>query len=252
MSRKTGIFGLCLAAPVAIAMLAASASGARALTIPISCGGMQVGSITVNAQGAGMGISGGFTSSVGTPPSLAAAAAACGETQFNWYQIVTSDNGRAQNAAGMFLTAPYVDPPPDGYNYLWADNLPWYWNMTNPPNGAPNVDPDLGLGAQTTMSTLNFSDNPTSAGNITFMTWLVSLNANGSLQSFDAGFAWTYSTESNTVTGLVEYLEPPTDAQYQDLVGGFAKAIPEPATWVLMIAGFGGLVVLRRRAVAVA
>jgi hypothetical protein len=251
MIGKTGFIGLCLA-PIAIGAVALSASDARALTIPISCGGTQVGSITVNAQGAGKGISGGFTSTAGNPPSLAAAAAACGETQFNWYQIVTADNGKAQNANGMFLKAPYVDPPPGGYNYLWADNLPWYWNMGNPPNGAPNVEPDFALGAQTTMSTLNFADNPTSAGDISFTTWLVSLNANGSLQSFDAGFTWEYSTASNSVTDISEYLEEPTDPQYADLIGGFEKAIPEPATWILMIAGFGGLVVLRRRAVAVA
>ncbi len=159
-----------MTAPVAIGALVLSATDAQALTIPVSCGGMQVGTVTVNSQGAGMGISGGFTSSTGTPPSLAAAAAACGETQFNWYQIVTADNGKAQNAAGMFIMAPYVDPPPGGYNYLWGDNLPWYWNMTNPPPGAANVDPAFGLGAQTTMTTLNFADNPTSAGNISFTT----------------------------------------------------------------------------------
>ena len=250
MTGKTGFIGLCLAAPIAVGALALSASDARALTIPISCGMTQVGTITVNAQGVDMGISGGFTSTTGNPPTLAAAAAACNETQFNWYQIVTADNGKAQNAAGQFLTAPYVDPPPNGYNYLWADNLPWYWNMTNPPNDAENVDPAFGLGNQTTADTLNFEDNPSSSGNISFTTWLVSLNADGSLQGFDAGFTWEYNTTTGQVQDIEEYLEEPTDPQYADLVGGFAKAIPEPATWVLMIAGFAGLFVVRRRVVA--
>ena len=58
MSRKIGIFGLFLAAPVAIATLALSATVASALTIDVSCGGETVGTITVNAQGAGKGISG--------------------------------------------------------------------------------------------------------------------------------------------------------------------------------------------------
>jgi hypothetical protein len=246
MSRKTGIFGLCLAAPVAIAMLVASATYAWALTIDVTCGGETVGTVTVNAQGAGKGISGGFTSTTGDPPTLAAAAAACDETQFNWYQIVTADNGKAKNAAGMFLMAPYVDPPPGGYSDQWADNLPWYYDMTNPPADAMNVDPDLSLSANTTADTLSFSDNPMSSGNITFTTWLVSLNANGSLQSFDVGFTWQYDTGTNTVTMLSEYLEGPTDGQYQDLIGGFASTVPEPATWVLMIFGFAGMFVLRR------
>jgi len=252
MSRTIGIFRLFLAAPVAIALLALSATFASALTIDVSCGGEPVGTVTVNAQGAGQGISGGFTSTTGKPPTLAAAAAACDETQFNWYQIVTADNGKAKNAAGAFLTAPYVDPPSGGYSDQWADNLPWYYDMTNPPEDAMNVDPDLFLSANTTADTLSFSDNPMSSGNITFMTWLVSLNANGSLQSFDVGFTWQYNTSTNTVTMLSEYLEGPTDAQYQDLIGGFASTVPEPATWVLMIVGFGGMFALRRRIGAIA
>jgi hypothetical protein len=252
MSRAIGIFRLFLAAPVAIALLALSATFASALTIDVTCGGETVGTVTVNAQGAGKGISGGFTSTTGKPPTLAAAAAACDETQFNWYQIVTADNGKAKNAAGAFLTAPYVDPPSGGYSDQWADNLPWYYDMTNPPEDAMNVDPDLFLSANTTADTLSFSDNPMSSGNITFMTWLVSLNANGSLQSFDVGFTWQYSTSTNTVTMLNEYLEGPTDAQYQDLIGGFASTVPEPATWVLMIVGFAGMFALRRRIGAIA
>lgn len=252
MSGKIGIIGLCLAVPVAFGALALSVGGPRALTIPVSCGGTQVGSITVNAQGAGMGISGGFTSTTGKPPSLAAAAAAWGETQFNWYQIVTADNGRAQNAAGMFLTAPYVDPPPGGYNYLRADNLPWYWNMTTPPPQSANVEPAFALSAQTTMSTLNFADNPTSAGNISFTTWLVSLNQDGGLQSFDGGFTWQYNTATNTVTAITEYLEPPTDAQYKDLVGGFSASIPELPAWALLLTGFAGIALLRRGVGAIA
>lgn len=136
MIRKIGILRLCLAAQVAVAMLVMSATYARALTINVTCGSETVGTVTVNAQGAGKGISGGFTSTTGDPPTLAAAAAACNETQFNWYQIVTADNGKAKNAAGAFLTAPYVDPPPGGYSDQWADNLPWYYDMTNPPEGA--------------------------------------------------------------------------------------------------------------------
>jgi hypothetical protein len=72
------------------------------------------------------------------------------------------------------------------------------------------------------------------------------------LQSFDVGFTWQYNTGTNTVTMLSVYLEPPTDAQYADLIGGFASTVPEPATWVLMIVGFGGMFALRRRIGAIA
>jgi PEP-CTERM motif len=238
--------GLILAAPVAIATLVLSATCAQALVVPVKCNGNTVGNIDVSAMGTG--ISGGFTSTTGKPPSLAAAAKACGETQFNWYQVVTADNGKAKNAAGMALTAPYVDPPPGGYNDQWADNLPWYYDMTQPPKGAMNVDPNLQLSKNTTMDTLKFSDFPMSSGNISFSTWLVSLNADGSFQAFDGGFSWQYNTTNNDVENIMAIAGNPPDKYYKDIIGGFATSAPEPSTWVLLLAGFGGIVFLRRGA----
>lgn len=252
MRVKQRILGLSLAVAVAAGMSVVGAPDALALVVPVNCNGMQVGSIVVNAQGAGRGISGGFFPAI--PTTLAGAAAACGETQFNWYQVVTADNGRARNAAGMRLMAPYVDPPPGGYSTQWADNLPWYYDMTPPPAGAMNVDPDLQLSANinATNTVLNFSDNPTSAGNISFSTWLVSLNANGSFQSFDGGFTWRYNTGNMTVDMLMANNANPGAALYNNLIGGFATQVPEPSTWALLLIGFGGVVFLRRGAGATA
>lgn len=246
MTRTIGIIRLCLTAIMGAVVL--SATDARAIVIPVNCNGNRVGTIDVNPVRSG--ISGGFMSTTGSPATLAAAARACNETQFNWYQVVTADNGRARNAAGMRLTAPYVDPPPGGYNDQWADNLPWYYDMTPAPAGAPNVDPALQLAANTTANTLNFSDFPMSAGNISFSTWLVSLNANGSFQSFDGGFTWRYNTANNNVDMLMAAAGNPPAALYANIIGGFATQIPEPSTWALLLAGFAGIVVFRRRAAA--
>ncbi len=244
MRGKQRTFGLSLGALAAIATFVLGVTCAQAIVIPVNCNGNRVGTIDVNPMGTG--ISGGFSSTVGRPPSLAAAAAACGETQFNWYQVVTMDNGRARNAAGMRLTAPYVDPPPGGYNDQWADNLPWYYDMTPAPMGAMNVDPALQLAANTTANMLNFSDFPMSRGNIMFSTWLVSLNANGSFQSFDGGFMWRYNTTNNNVDMLAAINGNPPAALYANIIGGFATSIPEPSTWTLLVAGFAGVAFLRR------
>lgn len=243
MKGKKRIIGFILA-PVAIATLVLSATGSQALTVPIKCNGNTVGNIVVNPSGTG--ISGGFTSTTGKPPSLADAAKACGETQFNWYQVVTADNGKAKDSSGKALTAPYVDPPPGGYSDQWADNLPWYYDMTPPPKGAKDVDPNLQLSKNTTADTLNYSDFPMSSGNISFSTWLVSLNADGSLQAFDGGFSWDYDTKNNDVENLMATAGSPPDKYYKDIIGGFAATVPEPSTWVLLIAGFAGVVFLRR------
>jgi hypothetical protein len=217
---------------------------ARALAIDVNCNGNKVGAITVNALGVGKGISGGFTSSTGNPASLAAAATACKEDHFNWYQVVTADNGKAVDASGNKLTAPYVDPPPGGYNFQWADNLPWYWDETTAPKGAKNVDPSYYLSNQVTKDTLKFFDNPTSSGNISFSTWLVSVNADGSFQGFDGGFMWDYITANKDVENLKVIAGNPPDKYFKDIIGGFATKIPEPSSMLTTITGLLGLVLL--------
>ncbi len=226
------------------------------INIPVNCGGNQVGVISVMNNAAS--ISGMFTT-MPSPPnsgSLAAAAAACGEDHFNWYQIVTADNQPPKNFAGQQLAAPYVDPPPGGYDpafdNTWADNLPWYYDE-GPATPAPNqvVKPSLSLASNTTATTLNYGDMPGGAPglNLSFSTWLVSLNADSSFHAFEGGFSWTFTIAANgtvTVGQPVALNANPTAAQYNDIIGGFATSIPEPSTLYLSafaagVLAFGGI-----------
>ncbi|MGH9720815.1 MAG: hypothetical protein ACRD8O_11430, partial [Bryobacteraceae bacterium] len=147
-----------------IALFAALES-ARAITIPVFCSSNPnaIGEITVNAQGSG--IAGGFSSFVPQPgpPTLAGAAAACGEDHFNWYQIVTADN---QPPPG--IAPPYVDPPSGGYplafDPTWADTLPWYYDEWTPGALPPGrvFNPGLTLQSKTQTNLLQFGDFPNS------------------------------------------------------------------------------------------
>jgi len=250
-----GVGPAIAAAAVFVGCLIGS-SPAPALPISVSCGQTVVGAINVNANGTG--ISGGFTSSIGGPPAtLAAAAAACNETQFNWYQIVTATNGNYSNRQGDKLTPPFVDPPLNGLqgDPTWADNMPWYWDMYAPPANTAGYDASYQLSNQTTSNTLKFSDFPgsgTANATVSFSTWLVSLNANGSFQSFDGGFSWvwTNSDTGGSVGQIAQLQNGPTNAQYQNIIGGFATtAAPLPPTIFLLgtaLLSLGGLT--RRRA----
>jgi hypothetical protein len=244
--------------PIALSVGVSLAQGA-AITIPVMCGGNQVGVIT--AQNGALAITGSF-STVPMPPNagtLAAAAAACGETQFNWYQVVTADNMPPSNFAGQQLAAPYVDPPPGGYaiadDNTWFDNLPWLYNMgPATPAAGQVVVPGLSLAANTTATTLNYGDMPGGPNGtvLSFSTWLVSLNANGSFQGFDGGFTWTWQNPGGVVTvGQPVALGAgvnPTAAQYQNIIGGFATQLaPEPSTLTLLAGGLVLGAVFRRR-----
>lgn len=220
--------------PSAALVMAGVLAQAAPVTIDVNCNGDKVGQISVDTSGTG--ISGGFKSSVGGPPAtLAAAATACGEDHFDWYQIVTADNGRAKDKDGNPLKAPYVDPPPGGYQGTWEDNLPWYWNEYPGPGEVTSE-----LSRQTTADTLKFGDFPnTRAGDsISFKTWLVSLNADSSFHAWHEGFSWTYvqGTGVKDITSLGAGVFP-TDAEYKDLIGGFATKIPEPSTLTLLFLG---------------
>ena len=111
-----------------------------AARIDVACNGTPVGVIDlVPAFVSGrVGLTGGFATPLG---SLGAAAAACGEDHFNWYQQVLTDNIPPVNTAGARLRTPYNDPPPGGYGGpfpQWADNFPWYWDEgSDPPSDTP-------------------------------------------------------------------------------------------------------------------
>jgi hypothetical protein len=231
-------------------LLAGSAASLFAgVDFDVVCNGDTVGSVSVDSNGSGA-IVGGFTSSVGgPPPTVAAAAAACDQDHFNWYQIVVSDNHPPKDANGNVLNPPYVDPPPGGYSNQWADALPWYWDEYPAPAGTANYDPDLQLSAQVTGDMLNFSDAPNgSAGtSLEFETWLVSVNADGSLDGFFDGFSWDWTNADPLAGNVVSNIQlidgPPTEEEYEDLIGGFLTSVPEPSTWVLMVGALAGLAV---------
>lgn len=237
---------------VFVCVLLPGLASAVPITIPVLCGGATVGNISVDVSPTGAGVTGGFTSTTGgPPPTLAAAAAACGEDHFNWYQIVIADNMPPRDARGNTLTPPYVDPPPGGYSNQWADNLPWYWDEYAPPAGTPNFDPNLLLSANTTAARLGFADFPGGAAgtNLSFITWLVSLNADSSFHAFEGGFSWDWSnaTGRNVASNLLAHNADPTRAQYNNLIGGFATStVPEPSTFALLAMSLGLLYVRRR------
>ena len=238
-------FGQRLPLAVLVTTLSLICRSAYALpiVIPVKCGGNTVGEIRVDTDGTGL--KGGFASTVGGPPaSLAGAASACGEDHFNWYQIVTATNIAVKNRQGTDLVTPWVDPPLNGLDPAidptWADNLPWYFDEYAPPAGTPNFSDAYQRSTQTAANLLTYFDYP--GGHISsFTTWLVSLNADSSFHSFHEGFSWDFDTN---VTNIRQVLVSPTDAQYRDITAGFAAAVPEPSTGLLVFTGI--LLVLGR------
>jgi len=215
-------------------------SVAQGLSVPVNCGQppVHVGDIVTNPSGTG--IKGDFTSIVGgPPPTLAAAATACGEDHFNWFQVVTADNHppNGPGGPGNGLTPPYIDPPIGGYgppDTQWADNRPWYWDEVVPPGPPfpPGYKPGLQLSANTFPDHLHFEDfpgDPNADAALQFKTWLVSLNADGSLHEFHEGFmwSWTNSQTGGSVTITTVQGQPLTPAQGLAL---YNQLVPEPST----------------------
>lgn len=269
---------------IALAALASPAQGVP-ITIPVTCNNTQVGDIT--AQNNAFGVSGAF-SAFGFPlpgaadmGTLNGAAAFCGETQFNWYQVVTADNQPPKNFAGVQLAAPYVDPPPGGYDIAfsadWADNLPWFWDMGKPTPAQGQVVNDMALLASNLLftvtpgytapspDTLVYDDEPAPnpAGGalaLSFDTCLVSLNAAGAFQAFDGGFSWTFNAKPVGGGQFAVTVGQPAaincnNVPYQNIIGGFQMQlpVPEPSTLSMLIMGLAffagcGVVLGRRRA----
>jgi hypothetical protein len=207
---------------------------------------MKVGAISVDVDG--NGVSGDFTSTFGgPPPTMAAAAAKCNEDHFNWYQIVSGTHPLIPGGG------PQVDPLPESQGLQWADKLPWYWDETTPPPGTPGFEAGLQLSANTFAGRLHYEDFPggPEGTDIMFMTWLVSLNADGSFHSWHEGFSWTWKHDATGITvgapvakgaGVI-----PTKAEYDDLIGDFDRPIPEPGTLPFLVIGLAALGVHWRR-----
>ncbi len=263
-SKRCGASPLRRGAAVAAALLVlcwvcvpamALSIPARALmSIPVTASdGTPMGTIDVQVSPDGKGVIGGFTSSVGDPPSLAAAAAANGEDHFNWFQVVVRDNMPPNDANGNPLVPPYVDPPPGGYQGQWADNLPWYWDEGPPPKpgepGFENYDPAYDLSSNLVDTNddgvadkLNFEDFPwgPEGTSLEFNTWLVSLNADGSLHSWHGGFAWTWDRPASGGGGGGgggRNIFPTPDGGQITVISGPLAPIPEPSSLVLAVAG---------------
>jgi len=230
-------------------------------SIDIKCGNTKVGVIDVQllngAQVANGGVRGSFTSTVGDP-SLAAAAKACNEDHFNWYQIVTADNKPPStyiNGNLTDLTPPYIDPTSGGYaNGFWADGLPWYWDETVWPSGTlKQTRTSYLLKENTSKDTLKYEDFPSDFNGTTlsFSTWLVSVDANGVFDSWHEGFSWKWTNTSGK--GVSSDLQPlgvgvfPTDAQYKNILAGSGFAVPEPSSLYLLAAGLAGIISLASR-----
>jgi hypothetical protein len=252
------LLGLC------VSLICVLDANGAPITIPVNCGGMQVGTISVQEDFPGT-VKGTFTSNAPTFPTLADAARQCGEHHFNWYQVVVSDNLKPLDAAGIPVTPPYVDPPPGGYlddnpttpgnQTQPADNLPWYWNE-GPVPAAGSPQHDYHVASRTTATTLDFEDAPGGLGaTVLFKTWLVSLNADSSFHSFHPGFTWDFrtnlrGTERDSVVGPIPTsVNPggvPTPAEYKNIVAGFqTSVVPEPGT--LSLLGGGALLLLGYR-----
>src|SRR5262245_443344 len=158
------------------------------------CESIVSGQVKPAASGAVMRAT--FTPNFGL--DLGAAAKLCGYDHFNWYQVVTRDPFplSAQSAPNTPLTVPDVDPPLGGYSGSPADNLPFYWNeSTDEPS----------LSQHTALKTLEFSDFPaepslTPGQFLQFTTALVGVLPDN---SWDALFAWTWSSNFNGTVGGV-------------------------------------------------
>jgi hypothetical protein len=195
-----------------------SIPSAFALTIPITCDGVNVGDVSVNLVPGG--IRGSFSGRIPDFPTLSQAAQQCGEDHFNWYQVVIRDTNPPLDANGNQLAAPYLDPPLGGYSNQVADNLPGYWDegpgftdVSNPFTLVANLDThDI-----PTATTLFFSDFPNDAigTQLEFKTWLLSVNADGSFHSLEGAdfvWEWTRLADGTRVSSNLHIVEPETVA----------------------------------------
>jgi hypothetical protein len=258
---------VCTVALLTLATWAGPAAEGLMIDV-LDSSGNKVGFIDVDVHPDGGGVQGWFQSTVGQPkPSLDAAAQQCGEHHFNWFQVVVADSNPPDG-----LEPPYIDPPQGGLGGQWADGLPWYWDEEVPddPLNTPGFDPIFQLGSQLDKSDpdpeapfdqLRYEDFPQDAPGteVTFVTWLVSLNEDGSVHSYHGGFTWTWEAEEGggggggrelywgTTYGAATLDPTPLSGDqawyYHNLL------VPEPSTFV-MLAVVGLLACARRRRVA--
>lgn len=190
---------------------------------PVYCNGSLIGIISAHLQGSGVVAD---FSTAGTGFTLQGAATFNGEDHFNWVQFVIADNHPPVDNGGNPLVPPYIDPPPGGYggdDPQWADNLPGYYDVTQPPPGTLGFHPTLLLSAHTFEFDLTFSDYPTDVAgtNLSFETFLDSEDPSGDVMDiYPVGFSW-------------DWTNPPGSAENLEQV----RRVPEPSTASFLIVG---------------
>jgi hypothetical protein len=132
--------------------------------------------------------------------SINQVALALGYDHFNWVSIVYQAPHPYYG-----LTPPFIDPPPGGYPYLPADNLPFYWDEPG-----ERITHSIG-------PTLDFGDEPkdptlTGDQHISFITCVAGVRADGTWDALTS-FSWS-SNFTGSVGGIIEWksLVPSTTA----------------------------------------
>lgn len=267
-------------------------------TLPVTENGMTIGTIDMTANGGQL--TGNFTAtaidpSTGKPYTLNALAKSLGEDHFNWLQDVSPSKDLTltlytYNADGTKITSTtdkkfaanttIIDPQSGGQSGLWADNAPWYWDETVPPQDPSKYTPKLQgfynppqteLQAKTSGSTLSYGDTPGGLGlagyTLTFTTFLVSIGPGNTYNPL-AGFTWTDTIDA-TGAGTVTLQGTATDLTPTPFTSGINTEIntqgfgtwtlvPEPSTLILLTTGLVVIVPLglnlryQRKPVAVA
>lgn len=171
----------------------------------VRCGDVVVGQVAARAmnfppQGTDPGGPGVGAAFVPTPPfNTTSAAASCGEDHFNWLQIGFT-NVPPVDMAGDRLGQFFLDPPFGGYSddpdtkpgneTRWADQHLYYFDEgpDRPPPGVPGTTHILDA---TRPDALFVEDIPGGDGVFNlFATFLVSVNADLTLDSFHGGWVW--------------------------------------------------------------
>ena len=116
------------------------------------------------------------------------------KVRFNWFQIVTQDSDPKSDSNGNLLTPPYIDPPRNGYDDIWADDRPWYLEeFSKPPNDPRFWNPGGLLDNNVFGSRLSFEDSPGNyIGEETdFATFLIASDPQNKIYDFLGGFEWS-------------------------------------------------------------
>ena len=150
------------------------------------------------------------------------------------------------------MPLPYIDPPKDGYDYIWGDDVPWYWFEKSPPVSDPRAwDPGYLLSSNVVDSTLKFEDFPGgSVGvEVDFVTFLISDFGN-KVYDILGGFSWKMKVGADGFTDITSLDKGAkfTSEYAKEIKDEFGcTMIPEPSTMLLLGSGLAGLIGLGRK-----